>query len=414
MRPFRGTHDYLPNEEEMCQQFIEAARWRAGLHGYRSVSTPIFEYADVFSRSLGDASDIVTKEMFTFKDRHDDTLVLRPEGTAGIMRAVLSNKLTGELPLRYFYAGAMFRYERPQKGRQRQFHQIGIEHIGESAPGADIEVIDAARDFFYSCGLLEKVSLHINSLGDQESRTAYRKALVEYFSDLKDELSAESQIRLEKNPLRILDSKDATDQKLVAAAPTLGSFLNGESQDFFGKVLEGLDDLKINYTLNPHLVRGLDYYCHTAFEFVSGDLGAQSAVLAGGRYDQLSKFLGHREAIPSIGWAAGVERLVLLSGEEEPLDIRPVSVIPIGPAAEKYAPFLAQEMRLMKTKTVLSHKGSLKSRMKYANKINARCAVIFGDDEMEKKTVIVKDLDTGHQEEMDRDRVPDYFKFGEK
>ena len=411
-RTFRGTHDHLPETEARHDYIIDSARCRTSLHGYEPISTPIFEYAEVFARTLGESSDIVSKEMFTFKDRHDDTLVLRPEGTAGIMRSVLSNKLIGQLPLRYFYAGPMFRYERPQKGRQRQFHQIGIEHIGESSPNADVEVIEAARDLFSSFGLEDKVSLQINSLGDQESRDAYRAALVEYFSDLRNDLSEDSQTRLEKNPLRILDSKDKGDQALVAKAPKLQDSLNQESQDFFGEVLNGLEILDIDYTLNPNLVRGLDYYCHTAFEFVSDSLGAQSAVLAGGRYDKLAQLLGNKDPIPSIGWAAGVERLSLLI-DEEPTTLRPISVIPIGPEAEAAAPLIAREIRLMRRKSVLGCKGNLKSRMKYANRINAEYAVILGDTELENGTAIVKNLDTGEQKEMPLENIGDYCKLGD-
>jgi len=398
-QPFRGTYDQLPELAIRQQHIVDVARFQASLYGYDLVSTPIFEYAEVFSRSLGETSDVVSKEMFVFEDRHGDKLVLRPEGTAGIMRAILSNKLAHHLPQKYFYAGPMFRYERPQKGRYRQFHQIGVEFIGESASGSDVEVIALAHDVLEKLGVGQKVELQINSLGDQESRQAYRDVLVTYFSDLKDHLSEDSQRRLDKNPLRILDSKDEGDRVLVEKAPNLKDYLNGASQDFFGEVLDGLAVLKIPYVLNPHLVRGLDYYCHTAFEFVTDSLGAHSAVLAGGRYDSLAQMMGHKDPIPSIGWASGIERLNLMCEQEAPVT-RPVSMILIGPQAETQGLVIAQWLRREGIKVVLSHQGSLKSRMKYANRIHAHQAIILGDTELEKHTAIVKCLDTGAQQEV--------------
>jgi histidyl-tRNA synthetase len=398
-QPFRGTYDQLPELALRQNYIVEMARGIACLYGYSLISTPIFEYAEVFSRSLGETSDVVSKEMFSFEDRHGEKLVLRPEGTAGIMRAVLSNKLAHQLPQKYFYAGPMFRYERPQKGRYRQFHQIGVEFVGESAPGSDVEVIALAHHLLEWLKVGHKVELQINSLGDKESRQAYRDVLVAYFSDLKDQLSEDSQQRLDKNPMRILDSKDPGDRALVEKAPNLKDYLNGESQDFLGAVLEGLSTLKIPYVLNPHLVRGLDYYCHTAFEFVTESLGAHNAVLAGGRYDSLAQMMGNKDPIPSIGWAAGIERLNLMLENEFPT-IRPISIIPIGIAAEKEVLVMAQSLRQEGFTVVLAHQGNLKSRMKYANRINAKIAILVGDTELEKQTAIVKSLDSGEQEEV--------------
>jgi histidyl-tRNA synthetase len=409
IQPFRGTYDQLPELALRQQSIVEIARSLACLYGYSLISTPIFEYAEVFSRGLGDTSDVVSKEMFTFNDRHGDTLVLRPEGTAGIMRAVLSNKLAHQLPQKYFYAGPMFRYERPQKGRFRQFHQIGVEFIGESAPGADVEVIALAHNLLERLKVGHKVELQINSLGDQESRQAYRDVLVTYFSDFRHQLSEDSQQRLEKNPLRILDSKDPGDRILVEKAPNLKDYLNGLSQDFLGAVLEGLSTLKIPYVLNPHLVRGLDYYCHTAFEFVTESLGAHNAVLAGGRYDSLAQMMGNKDPIPSIGWAAGIERLNLMMEQEMPT-MRPISMIPIGPAAEKEVTGIAQSLRQEAFPVILSHQGNLKSRMKYANRINAKIAILVGDTELEKQTAIVKFLDSGEQEEVSFSQLIQHLK----
>jgi histidyl-tRNA synthetase len=409
LKTFRGTHDHLPDVAARYDFIIRTAQHLADLYGYNLINTPIFEYADVFSRTLGDTSDIVTKEMFTFEDRHGDKLVLRPEGTAGLMRCLLSNGLMHQLPQKYFYQGPMFRYERPQKGRTRQFHQIGVEFMGESSPLSDGEAITLAWDILGALSLQKKVSLHINSLGDTESRQTYRDLLVEYFGDFKEDLSADSQERLLKNPLRILDSKDPRDLEIVARAPSLKDSLNDESKDFFAKVLERLDLLKIPYTVNPRLVRGLDYYCHTAFEFVTDTLGAQSAVLAGGRYDRLALMMGHKEPIPSIGWAAGIERLELML--DQPIEpVRPFSIIPIGEAAEQQALQLSHDFRLSGLKVVMAQSGTLKSRMKYANKVNAKAVIILGDDELEKGVGVLKDLDTGTQQEISLSQLKDTLK----
>lgn len=409
LQTFRGTHDHLPDVAVRYDYIIKVAQHWAGLYGYNLVSTPIFEYADVFSRTLGDTSDIVTKEMFVFEDRHGDKLVLRPEGTAGLMRCLLSNGLMHQLPQKYFYAGPMFRYERPQKGRTRQFHQIGVEFMGEASPLSDGEAITLAWDILGALGLKNKVALHINSLGDTESRQAYRGLLVEYFSDFKSELSPDSQERLLKNPLRILDSKDPKDQALVAKAPSLEGSLNNLSKDFFARVLEGLDLLKVPYSINPRLVRGLDYYCHTAFEFVTDTLGAQSTVLAGGRYDRLALMMGHKEPIPSIGWAAGIERLELML--DHPVSVtRPLSLIPIGEAAEKKVLELAHDLRLSNIPVVMAPSGNLKSRMKYANKVNAQAVLILGEDELQKGTAVLKELDNGNQQEIPLSQIKDALK----
>lgn len=406
-RAFRGTYDQLPEIAQRQQYITDTARDVSSLYGYSEMATPIFEYAEVFSRTLGESSDVVTKEMFAFEDRHGDKLVLRPEGTAGIMRAVLSNKLTHLLPQKYFYAGPMFRYERPQKGRYRQFHQIGVEFLGDSAPGADVEVMTLAWQLFGALGLQQDVVLELNTLGDQESRDQYRKVLVEYFSDVKADLSEDSQRRLETNPLRILDSKNPGDQALVEKAPTLKAYLNQASRDFFGAVRAGLDVLKIPYQWNPCLVRGLDYYSHTAFEFTSDKLGAQSAVLAGGRYDGLATLMGAKDPIPGIGWAAGIERLNLML-EEVPTADRPITLVPIGPEAEEKTLLIAHDLRMQGVAVVMPYKGNLKSRMKYANKINARMALLLGEDELAQGVVVAKDLDKGEQETVALDQLVDY------
>lgn len=396
MKAFRGTYDQLPAIRRQ-HHFIEAcARHVLSLYQFEEMATPIFEYLDVFVHTLGDTSDVVTKEMFTLEDRHGDLLALRPEGTAGVMRAVLTNSLVQSTPLKYFYMGPMFRYERPQKGRTRQFHQIGVEHIGEAHPLADAECIGMAAHFLKAIRLGTSVELEINTLGDLESRQKYRQALVDYLGRYETDLSADSQTRLHKNPLRVLDSKDEGDQKIVQDAPKIQSFLTTEAETFFESVLRGLEALKVSFVVNPRLVRGLDYYGHTAFEFkATSSLGAQNTVLAGGRYDGLSTQMGG-PFLPSVGWAAGIERLALLLESDIPCT-RPVALIPLGEAAEKELWQLAQVLREENMPIHLTYEGSLKSRMKKANKAGASYAVIVGEEELKNNQCAVKDLDQGTQ-----------------
>ncbi len=376
----------------------ETARTIAGHYGYAEVATPIFEFTEVFKRTLGDASDIVTKEMYTFESRSGEEITLRPEGTAGIVRALISGGLGQNLPLKFFYQGPMFRHERPQKGRLRQFHQFGVELLGVGAPLGDIEVIAMAAQILDALGVGESTTLEINSLGDPQSRKAYRDVLLGYLSDLKDKLSEDSRNRLAVNPLRVLDSKDEGDKRVLADAPLFSDYLTGEAAEFFSAVTAGLDELGIAYALNPKLVRGLDYYCHTAFEFTTEALGAQGTVLAGGRYDGLVSAMGGAET-PGVGWAAGIERLAMLIADA-PGAQRPIAVVPVGGGAETAAFNLAQELRRDGFTVDIGYGGNLSRRMKRANKLRARLAVILGEDEIRAGTVTVRDLDTGEQEEV--------------
>ena len=362
------------------------------------MATPIFEFSQVFKRTLGEASDVVTKEMYSFTDKGDEEITLRPENTAGVARAFISEGLAQQVPVRYFYAGPMFRYERPQKGRQRQFHQIGVELIGLPQPQADVEVIAAGVRVLEALGVLGETVLQLNTLGDTESRSAYRDALVGYFEKHREALSEDSQARLERNPLRILDSKDETDRGIVADAPLFGDFLNADSTEFFETVKAGLDALGIEYTVNPRLVRGLDYYCHTAFEFVTTALGAQGTVLAGGRYDGLIKMMGGPDT-PGVGWAAGVERLAMLCSDV-PEARRPVALIPLGTDAEQEVFKIADRLRGAGFRIELGYSGNLGRRMKRANRVNASAAVIVGDDELARGTATVRDMESGSQDEV--------------
>ena len=405
LQPVRGTHDLLPDEMRRHRQVVEAARFAAECHGYLEVATPIFEFSEVFKRTLGDTSDIVTKEMYTFTDRGGETITLRPEGTAGVARAFISGGLAQHVPLKYFYQGPMFRYERPQKGRMRQFHQTGVELLGVAEPLGDVEIVAVGVAFLRRLGVWDRCYLEINSLGDSASRKTYRDVLVSYLSGHKGKLSKESLDRLERNPMRILDSKDEGDRQVIADAPVYSDHLNQASLDFFSRVLEGLEALAIPHVINPRLVRGLDYYCHTCFEIMSDELGAQKTVLGGGRYDGLVGIMGGPET-PGVGWASGVERCMMLLRQDPPLR-RPIALVPIGAEAERQALILADQIRQAGLAADLGYSGNIGKRMKRANKLNARVAVILGEDELAKKVAAVRDLDSGEQDEVPLDRLID-------
>ena len=313
-RPIRGTQDIFGAEAEAFAHVVETFERVRKLYRFRRAEMPVFERTEVFSRSLGETTDVVSKEMYSFEDRGGESLTLRPEFTAGIARAFLTGGWRQYAPLKVATHGPLFRYERPQKGRYRQFHQIDAEIIGAGEPQADVELLAMADQLLKELGVADGVTLHLNTLGDAASRDAWRDALVEHFRAHRDELSEDSQERLEKNPLRILDSKDARDRAFVADAPLIDDFLSGEAQDFFGAVTAGLDAAGVAWTRNSALVRGLDYYRHTAFEFITDRLGAQGTVLGGGRYDGLMESLGGAPT-PAVGWAAGIERLAMLVGE---------------------------------------------------------------------------------------------------
>jgi len=317
----RGTQDIFGPEAVAFAHVVETFERVRRLYRFRRAEMPVFERTEVFSRSLGETTDVVSKEMYSFDDRGGESLTLRPEFTAGIARAFLTDGWKQYAPLKVATHGPLFRYERPQKGRYRQFHQIDAEVIGAAEPQADVELLAMADQLLRELGISEGVTLTLNTLGDADSRDAWRVALVEHFRGVKDQLSEDSQERLEKNPLRILDSKDERDRRFVADAPQIDQFLSSEAQDFFAAVTAGLDAAGVAWTRNAALVRGLDYYRHTAFEFVTDRLGAQGTVLGGGRYDGLMESLGG-PATPAVGWAAGIERLAMLVGDkaEAPAD----------------------------------------------------------------------------------------------
>lgn len=393
----RGTQDILPELEVKFHWIREQARNLGKQYGYSAIETPIFEMSEVFHRTLGETSDMVHKETYTFLDRGGDSVTLRPEGTAGIARAFVSEGLAQKLPLKFFYSGPMFRYERPQKGRYRQFHQIGIETLGYDHPYSDVETIHYAFEFLKTLGLTTSCQLHINTLGDVESRLKYRESLVSYFSKYKSELSADSQLRLEKNPLRILDSKESQDRKLVETCPKMQDSLNDHSKNFFDQIQKGLSKLEIPFTVDEKLVRGIDYYTHTVFEFITTQLGAQGTVLAGGRYDGLVQMMGG-PATPGVGWAAGVERLAeLVSQDLIPKNTLDVAIIPADEMGEAWALNVAQALRGLSKNCEILWNGQVGKKMKKASSMNARFAFIVGSSEADQKSVTMKNMGTGEQ-----------------
>ena len=395
LQPVRGTRDLIGEEARRHFHVIETARRVAATYGYDEWSTPVFEDTRVFARGLGDTSDVVMKEMYTFADRGGESLTLRPEATAGVCRALVTNGLTQSLPQKVFYAGPMFRYERPQKGRYRQFHQIDIEVLGSDAPLADAEVVACGWAILRALGVSQDTVLELNTLGDKESRTAYRAALIDYFMGFKDELSEDSIARLERNPLRVVDSKDEGDRKIVQGAPTIDRYLSEPAHAFFHKLQEHLTRFGVPFVRNPRIVRGLDYYSHTAFEFVTSRLGSQGTVMGGGRYDGLVEEMGGPHT-PCIGWAAGVERLAMLM-EKPPVAPASVAVVPVGDDAEGAALDVVQALRGAGIRAEIAYRGNVKRRMERANKTGARAAVILGETEIASGMAQVKNLVTGEQ-----------------
>lgn len=400
----RGTRDLLPIEK-MKFRFIEQSAYeKAQRYGFGEIETPIFEFSEVFHRSLGETSDAISKETYTFLDRGGESLTLRPEGTAGVARAFISEGMAQNLPLKFYYYGPMFRYERPQKGRYRQFYQLGVEALGFETPSADVEVLDLGWNLLKSLGFENRCILEINTLGDPESRKKYREQLVAFLLPLKNELSPDSQIRLDKNPLRILDSKDPSDQKLLEGAPQLEASLSTESKVFFEKVLKSLTDLGIPFKLNPKLVRGLDYYCHTVFEFTTTELGAQGALLSGGRYDSLIETLGGPKT-PGVGWAAGVDRLAEMFQLPEETNRTLIAVLAADSAGEAEELKVLQKLRYAGFHAELILGGNFGKKMKKADKLKATHAIILGETELNQNLVSIKNLGSGEQQNLPLSQV---------
>ena len=372
----RGTQDIFGAEAEAFQHVVETFERVRKLYRFRRIEMPVFERTEVFSRSIGETTDVVSKEMYSFTDRGDESLTLRPEFTAGIARAYLTNGWQQHAPLKVATHGPLFRYERPQKGRYRQFHQLDAEIIGASEPQADVELLAMADQLLKELGIADGVTLQLNTLGDAASRDSWRAALVEYFREHRASLSEDSQDRLERNPLRILDSKDSRDKAFVGNAPKIDDFLSSEAQDFFAKVCEGLGAAGVAWTRAPSLVRGLDYYRHTAFEFVTDRLGAQGTVLGGGRYDGLMVTLGGAPT-PAVGWAAGIERLAMLVGEVAGTPADLIIVVENDEYLEKGIAAQA-ELRRHGVSVELFATGALRKRFDKATKANPKAILSIG------------------------------------
>ncbi|MCG8428953.1 MAG: histidine--tRNA ligase [Chromatiales bacterium] len=396
IQAIRGMHDLLPEQSALWHFLEDSVRDVLDGYGYRELRTPIIEFTELFKRSIGEVTDIVEKEMYTFEDRNGDSLTLRPEGTAGCVRAGIEHGLFYNQVQRIWYRGPMFRHERPQKGRYRQFNQIGAEVYGLAGPDVDIEIILLTRRFWRQLGLKD-LELQINTLGTSEERAVYREQLVRYLTEHKDKLDEDSLRRLESNPLRILDSKNPDLKELIAAAPSLMDYLGEESKAHFEALCQGLDDVGLPYVVNPRLVRGLDYYARTVFEWVTDQLGAQGTVCAGGRYDGLIDQLGGKPT-PAIGFAMGVERLVaLLEEQRDQLPIKGLDayMVLMGDAAQRRGLVLAEQLRdQLPQLRMVTHcgGGSFKSQFKKADRSEARIALVLGEDELERGVIGVKPL----------------------
>ena len=398
IKAIRGMHDILPEQTGLWQHLENTLSQVLHSYGYGEIRMPVIEVTELFKRSVGEVTDIVEKEMYTFADRNNESLTLRPEGTAGCVRAAEENGLLFNQVQRLWYRGPMFRYERPQKGRYRQFHQLGVETFGMAGPDIDAELILMSARFWHELGISEHLSLQLNSIGTKECRMRYNAALVEFLSERADQLDADSQERLNKNPLRILDSKNPETQALLNEAPVLLDYIDETSRDHLEKLCGILDANGIRYELNTRLVRGLDYYSKTVFEWVTDALGAQGTVCAGGRYDGLVEQLGGKPT-PAVGFAMGMERLILLlENISKPTDMAPVIdlyCIAFGFEEKKAQMLLAEKLRrYCPDAVVVTHcgEGSFKNQLKKADKSGARFALVTGEDELKNNTVMLKPL----------------------
>ena len=402
IQALRGTRDILPDEVTVWQHVEATARDILNRAAYREIRPPMFEQTELFARGIGEATDVVGKEMYSFEDRGGRSITLRPEITAGLVRAFISNKLFASGGVqRLWHTGPAFRYERPQKGRQRQFHQLDVEILGSRDPRADVEVIAIATDILHSLGL-KSLTLDLNSVGSGADRQIYRDALVSYLTPYKDELDRDSQERLTRNPLRILDSKDSRTQEIVKEAPSLLEHLSDDSRQHFEQVQQQLNALGIDFAINPRLVRGLDYYTHTAFEIMSADLGAQATVCGGGRYDGLVQQLGGPE-VPAIGFAIGLERLTILLQQlqNSPSPTLDFYIVSRGEKAEPATTVLAQKLRHQGFSVEVDLSGSaFGKQFKRADRSGAIGCLILGDAEAEGSTVQLKSLTSGEQSEL--------------
>jgi histidyl-tRNA synthetase len=405
VQPVRGTQSLLGEDADRLATVVAAFDRVRRLYGFRRVEVPTIEQTAVFARTIGETTDVVSKEMYSFEDRGGESITLRPEFTAGICRAYLSEGWQQYAPLKLATQGSAFRYERPQKGRFREFHQLDAEIIGAAEPQADVDLLAFGYQLLRELGIAEGVTLELNTLGDPETREAWRTALIGYFEEHKADLSEDSVARLQRNPLRILDSKDPRDKAICADAPTVDQCLTAAAADFFDAVKAGVDAAGVPWNRNPRLVRGLDYYRHTAFEFVTDRLGAQGTVIAGGRYDGLIESLGGPQT-PAVGWAAGIERLAMMIEAPQP-ETPAVVIVPLGERAEAEAQRIVAGLRREGVATDMAYRGNMKKRLTRANASGAAYALILGDEELDRGEALLKDLATGEQRAVSLDLIAD-------
>ena len=403
VQPVRGTQSLLGEDADRLAKVVETFDRVRRLYGFKRVEVPTIEQTGVFARTIGETTDVVSKEMYSFEDRGGESITLRPEFTAGICRAYLSEGWQQFAPLKVATHGSAFRYERPQKGRFREFHQLDAEIIGAGEPQADVELLSLGYQLLVELRIADGVTLELNTLGDPQTRDSWRAALVEHFTGQKDRLSEDSVDRLSRNPLRILDSKDPRDREVCADAPSVDEFLTNEAADFFSAVVAGIEAAGVPWKRNARLVRGLDYYRHTAFEFVTDRLGAQGTVIAGGRYDGLMEALGGPHT-PAVGWAAGIERLAMMIDAPEP-DRSSVAIIPLGERAEAEAQKIVAGLRREGIATEMAYRGNMKKRLSRANASGASYALIIGDDELDRGEAQLKDLGSGEQRSVSLDLI---------
>ena len=410
IKAVRGTKDIIGEEAKKYTYISNVAQKMFENYGYNFVKTPIFEETELFKRGIGEATDVVEKEMYTFKDRGDRSITLRPENTASLVRCYLENAIYAKEEIsRFYYNGSMFRYERPQAGRQREFNQIGLEVFGEKSPKVDAEVIAIGYKFLEKLGISD-LEVKINSVGSKESRTIYREKLIEHFSKHLDDMCDDCKDRINRNPLRLLDCKVDRNKDFYKSAPNIIDFLFEDERKHYEDVKKYLDIFGIKYTEDPTLVRGLDYYSSTVFEIVTNKLGSQGTVLGGGRYDNLLKELGDKD-IPAVGFATGVERIMMLLGENYPKNNPDVYIAWLGENTSETALKIAESLRDNDIKVYIdySEKG-MKSHMKKADKLSVRYCIILGEDELNKGIVLLKDFSTREQKEIKIEEIINYIK----
>ena len=401
--PIRGTHDFFGQQVLKYRAIQDLISHYSRIYNFEEIITPIFESTELFKKPLGENSDVVLKEMYTFKDKNEDFITLRPEYTTPMIRSAISNNLLEKLPKKLYGIGPMFRRERPQKGRYRQFNQINFEILGTHDIAADIELIILANNFLKNLLPEKKISLFINSLGDKDTLSNFSKALSNYFKQNKKKLTEESQSKIISNPIRILDSKDPIDVEISANAPKISDFYSNEAKEKFSNIQEILKDMSVDFSINTNLVRGLDYYCHTVFEFKTLDLGSQDTLIGGGRYDGLTKLLGGPD-IPGVGWAGGIERLIMLMDNIKSLQ-NTIHLIIINESFREYGLKVANQLRQENINIHFDYKYNLKKSLSHANQLGVRYAIIIGEEEAQNNLCTLKDLNKNVQEKKTIEKI---------